>query len=74
MLENVLFFYKINVINLLIACETRKNHRFEITTKKFNREFIDWTNELCFWSKISKTQNSKKNYRINSQIFLKLLT
>ena len=39
--ENALFFYEINVINLSIVYETRKSRKFEITIKKFNREFIN---------------------------------
>ena len=41
-------FFKINEINLLIIYKTRKNRKFEIITKKFNREHIDSTIKLYF--------------------------
>ena len=46
--KNASHFFEINKINLLIAYKTRKNRKFEIITKKFNRERIDSTIKLCF--------------------------
>ena len=70
--KNASHFFKINEINLSIAYKARKNRKFEITTKKFNRERIDLTIKLYFQSKISKIRDSKKNFFTSSRVFLKL--
>ena len=65
LLKNVLHFFEISKINLSIVYKARKNRKFEVTTKKFNRKRIDSTIKLCFRLKISKMRDSKKNFFTN---------
>ena len=63
--KNISHFFKINKINLSIVYKTRKNRKFEITTKKLNYERIDSTIKLYFRLKISKMRDSKKIFFTN---------